>query len=146
MSQTPTPAPMAPDVNDNDRLMAALAYFFPVIVPVIILLAESMKVRPYQKYHAAQSLGFTVVVAVYSLIACILFAICNLLVIPALTVATAGLGGVAYCLVPCLILIFFAPPIGLGIYYTIIAYTKSTYFEIPVITNFMVQQKWLTKP
>src|SRR5919197_6789107 len=58
----------ATDVNDNDRLMAALAYFLTPIVPIIIFLVESMKSRPYQRYHAMQALGLGVIVIILSLI------------------------------------------------------------------------------
>ena len=126
MSQVPS----APDVNDNDKLMAALAYFLSPIVPVIILVVDSMKVRPYQKYHALQSLGLFVAALIVSVLMCIVYFACTLL--------TAGILGL------CLWVIFFIPYIPF-IYYTIIAYTRGEYFEIPVITKFMVQQGWLTR-
>ena len=52
---------IATDVVENDKLMAALAYFLTPIVPAIILLVDTMKVRPFQRYHAIQALGFFVV-------------------------------------------------------------------------------------
>ncbi|MDE3091487.1 MAG: DUF4870 domain-containing protein, partial [Chloroflexota bacterium] len=121
----------ATDLTDNDKLMAALSYFLTPIVPVIVLLVESMKARPYQKYHAIQSLGLFVAFMVYSVIACIVYFAC--------TIVTAGILGI------CLWVIFFVPYIPI-IYYTIIAYTRGQYFEIPVITKFMVQQGWLSQP
>ena len=52
-----SPNPMGTaDVTDNDRLMAALAYPLSPLVSIIILLVESMKNRPFQRYHAMQSL------------------------------------------------------------------------------------------
>ena len=136
-------ATYAPDVNDNDRLIAALAYFVPVLVPIIILLVESMKVRPYQKYHALQSLGLSVAELLYALVICILVVACSFLV-PIAATFTAGLGAITGCLVPCIALFWLLPFIP-NIYYTIIAYTSRQYFEIPVITKFMMQQGWLTR-
>ncbi len=130
--------PMAPDVNDNDKLMAALAYFLPVLMPAIILLVESMKVRPYQKYHAIQSLGLAVAALFYSVVVCVLLAICGGIV----SVMTLGFGSI---LIGCLGILFFVPAIP-NIYYAIIAYTRLQYFEIPVVTKFMMQQGWLTQP
>ncbi|MGD2207602.1 MAG: hypothetical protein PVH17_12585, partial [Anaerolineae bacterium] len=48
--------PPAGDISDNDKLMAALSYPIP-IVAIIILLAEDMKARPFQKFHAVQALA-----------------------------------------------------------------------------------------
>ncbi|MBI4785449.1 MAG: hypothetical protein HY782_00150 [Chloroflexi bacterium] len=116
------------DVNDNDKLMAALAYFFLPIVGAIILLVETMKVRPYQKFHAIQSLGLFVAEMVFYVLACIVYFAC--------TALSAGILGL------CLWIIFFLPLIP-NLYYTYLAYAKPAYFEIPVLTKFMVQQGWL---
>ncbi len=118
----------ASDVNDNDKLMALLSYLLSPIVPAIVLLSESMKVRPYQKYHAQQSLGLFVVALLYSVVACICYF--------AVTALSAGILGL------CLWVIFFVPLIPF-VYYAIIAYTRPAYFEIPVLTQFMKQQGWL---
>jgi uncharacterized membrane protein len=131
MSEVPSPISQPIDVNDNDKLMAALAYFITPIVPVIILVVESMKERPYQKYHALQSLGLFVASLLYSLVACVLYFAC--------TIVTAGILGI------CLWVIFLVPAIPF-VYYTIIAYARPAYFEIPFITKFMIQQKMLTMP
>jgi uncharacterized membrane protein len=123
--------PPASDVNDNDKLMAALAYFFTPLVPVIILVVDSMKIRPYQKYHALQSLGLFVAAMLFSVLTCICYFVG--------TIVSAGILGF------CLWVIFFIPYIPF-IYYTIIAYTRGEYFEIPVITKMMIQQGWLSRP
>jgi uncharacterized membrane protein len=44
------------DVTSDDRLWAALAYVFTPIVPVILLLMEDKKNRPYIRAHNAQAL------------------------------------------------------------------------------------------
>jgi len=122
---------IATDVIENDKLMAALAYFLTPIVPAIILLVDTMKVRPFQRYHAIQALGFFVVgYVIGGIVLGVVFAICS-----ALTLGLAAL---------CLWIIFFIPLIP-AIYYAIIAY-QGSYFEIPIVTQFMVQQGWLQIP
>lgn len=46
------------DPESDDRLWALLSYIVPVIIPLVILLTESRKNRPLQKFHAVQSLVF----------------------------------------------------------------------------------------
>ena len=122
---------MATDVTENDRLMAALAYFLTPIVPVIILMVDTMKVRPFQRFHALQALGyFGAGYVIGGIVLGIIFTIC--------TALTLGLAAI------CLWIIFFLPLVP-AIYYAIIAY-GGAYFEIPVITQFMVQQGWLQMP
>ena len=125
---TETLLPPAGDVTDNDKLMAALSYFFTPIVGIIVLLVDTMKIRPYQKYHAIQSIGLFVAEMVFYVLACILFLVC--------TTLSAGILGI------CLWVLFFVPLIP-NIYYTYLAYAKPSYFEIPTLTKFMVQQGWL---
>lgn len=55
----PTPAP---DATSDDRLWAALAYVFSPIVPIIIMLMEDKKNRPFIRAHNAQALALGVVV------------------------------------------------------------------------------------
>lgn len=123
--------PPTTDLTDNDKLMAALAYIISPIVPAIILLSETMKVRPYQKYHAVQSLGLFGASLGYTIIACVLFFACS--------IVTAGLLSI------CLWVLFLVPIIPF-VYYAIMAYTSGQYIEIPVLTKFMMQQGWLTRP
>jgi uncharacterized membrane protein len=131
MSQVPpsTAAP-APDVTDNDKLMALLSYLLTPLVPAIVLLSADMKARPYQRYHAVQALGLIVAEAVIAVVLCILVTIC--------AAVSLGIGGLLYCL----FFLLYIPQI----YYAFVAYTKPTYFEIPMLTQFMVQQHWLTRP
>ena len=122
---------LATDLVENDKLMAALAYFLTPIVPVIILLVDTMKVRPFQRYHAVQALGFFVVgYVIGGVVLGIIFAVCS-----AITLGLAAL---------CLWIIFFLPLIP-AIYYAMIAY-QGNYFEIPMVTQFMIQQGWLQVP
>ena len=101
------------DINDQDKLMAALAY--PIgIVALIILLVEDMKNRPFQKYHAVQALAVNVIIVITSLI--------------------LGWTVILAC-VPCLIWF-------VTLYWAYEAY-QGKYIEIPVLTDFLRQQGWL---
>jgi uncharacterized membrane protein len=130
----PTRAWKAEDATDNDRLMAALAYasqvVVPVLVPAIMLLAEESKERPFQKFHAVQSLGFLVVALVYEVLAAIVYV--------GLGVLTSG------CLV-CVLWPIFLVPVLPALYYAYRAY-QGLYFKIPLLTDFLVQSKWLEMP
>jgi uncharacterized membrane protein len=114
--------PPADDVTDNDKLMAALSYPIP-IVAIIILLAEDMKSRPFQKFHAVQALAANVVLWVLvGVLACILAAI------------TFFIGGLCGLVAPFLWLI--------TLYWAYEAY-QGKYFEIPWLTEFLKGQNWL---
>jgi len=110
------------EITENDKLMAALAYPVP-IVGIIILLVENMRARPFQRYHAIQSLAANVVLwVVIAILACILGAV---------TFFVAGCGG----LLPLLLWL-------VTFYGAYLAY-QGQYFEIPVITDFIRNQGWL---
>jgi uncharacterized membrane protein len=66
MAQEMGPTP-GDELTDQDKLMAALSYPIP-IVAIIILLVEDMKNRPFQKYHAVQSLAINIVLWVVIMI------------------------------------------------------------------------------
>ncbi len=112
-------------VTDNDRLMAALSYVIAVIVSLIVLFSEA-KNREFQRYHAIQSLGLSAVAVVYEIVV--------MLISCGLTALVPFLGCVTWIL-PLLPAIPF-------LYYAYQAYQGKT-FEIPYLTNFMRQQKWL---
>jgi len=119
--------PPAGDVTENDRLMALLAYIFGVIVPIIILVSEGMKNRPFQRYHAIQSLGLWVATLIYSVVACIVYFL--------LTTITFGILGL------CLWIIFLLPLVPV-ILYGIKAY-QGEWVVIPVVTDFVKGQGWV---
>ncbi len=132
----PPPPPPAPpaggpseELTSNDKLLAALSYPVPVLISLIILFTEG-KDRPFQRYHAVQSLGYTVA----WIIIFVVFFVC----ISVLTAVTAGVGFLATCVIPILWIAW----IAIAIYYALQAY-NGKYFEIPVITKFMHGQKWL---
>src|SRR5574342_591103 len=48
--------PMTPEVTSDDKLWTLLAYILTPIVPIIILLMEDKKNRPFIRAHNAQAL------------------------------------------------------------------------------------------
>jgi len=54
------------DVTSDDKLWAALAYVFSPLVPIIILLMEDKKDRPFIKAHNAQALVLGIITLVTS--------------------------------------------------------------------------------
>ncbi len=107
------PGSANPDVTSDDKLWAALAYVFSPIVPVILLLMEDKKKRPFIRAHNAQALILGIVAVVVALI----------------LGATVVLACVSWL------------PWLLQIYYGIQAYQGKT-FSIPVITDFAKNQGW----
>ncbi len=105
------------DATSDDRLWALLAYILTPLVPIIIMLLEDKKNRPFLKAHNFQALALGVVEVVVSII---------------LSIISLGLLG---CIFGIIVLI-------LNIYYGVQAYNGKT-FEIPVLTNFVRQQGWM---
>jgi uncharacterized membrane protein len=110
--QMPTPAPS--DVTSDDKLWAALAYVFSPIVPIIILLMEDKKNRPFIKAHNAQALVAGIVLDVILMI---------------LTTVTCGIGAILF--IVWIVMLYWAYKAYQGEYVT-----------IPVITDFVKKQNW----
>lgn len=108
--------PGAGDITDNDKLLAAVSYPIP-IVAIVILLAEEMKSRPFQKFHAVQALVVNVV-----LWAIVFF----------ISIVTCGLGAILAVLWL------------VTLYWAYKAY-QGEYFDIPVVTDFIIKQGWAEK-
>ncbi len=100
-------------ITSDDKLWAALAYVFSPLVPVIIMLMDDKKDRPFIKAHNAQALAIGLI---------------NMVVGTAL-----GLTVVLAC-VP--LLIFIAQ-----LYWAYKAY-QGEYVNIPLITDFVKNQGW----
>jgi uncharacterized membrane protein len=134
MTQEQIPVPQPPEApkpelspsDQNDRLMAALAYIIAVIVPLVILLSESGKQRAYQRYHAIQSLAISAVSIVWFILLFILSLI--------LTAVCAPLG--------CLVVILYLAPAVPMIWGAYESY-NGRWWEIPILTQFLKDQKWL---
>ena len=56
------------EVTSDDKLWAALGYIFSPVIPIIMLLIEEKKVRPFIKYHSIQSIAAFVVIFVLATI------------------------------------------------------------------------------
>jgi uncharacterized membrane protein len=126
-----------PLADGDDRLIALLSYatqiIIPVIMPVIVLLSESSKKRPFQRYHAVQSLAFTVLFWGLLVLAGIGTAVIQ--IVPLIGFLVALMMG---CLVP---LAWFAQALML-LYYGFQAY-KGRRFAVPGLTSFLRDQNWL---
>jgi uncharacterized membrane protein len=106
-------APVSADATSDDKLWALLAYIFTPLVPIIILLMQDKKDRPFIKAHNMQALVVGVVNALISILT-------GWLVFPLCLVALIW--------VAC-------------IYWGIQAY-GGKYVNVPVITNFVKNQGW----
>jgi uncharacterized membrane protein len=103
-----------PNATSDDRLWAMLAYLFSPLVPVILLLLEDKKNRPFIKAHTIQALAWGIVALVVGgLLSLIPFVGC-----------IAG---------PAVFII--------SIIFAVKAY-NGEYINIPVITDFVRQQGW----
>lgn len=101
-----------PEITSDDRLWAALGYPIPII-PIVILLMEDKKNRPFLRFHAVQSLALNVALYVVGII--------------------LSFTGILACIAPLLWLITFWPAYD--------SY-KGNYTQLPVITDFIKNQGW----
>jgi uncharacterized membrane protein len=107
--------PQMSDITSDDKLWSALGYPIPII-PIIVLLMEDKKNRPFIKYHAVQSLVFNVALWVIIMI---------------ITAVTFGFGGLC------------APLIWLVSLWPAWEAYNGKYVELPVISNFIKGQHWV---
>ncbi|RIK48350.1 MAG: hypothetical protein DCC57_13490 [Chloroflexi bacterium] len=126
-----------PTADKDDKLIALLSYatqiVIPVVMPVIVLLSESSKKRPFQRYHAVQSLALMllfVVIAVAVGIGTAIFQIVPLL------------GQLLGVLVLCLTPIAYLMAVVALLYYGYQAY-QGKRFAIPGLTSFLRDQGWI---
>lgn len=105
----------SPEITSDDKLWAALGYPIPII-PIIALLMEDKKERPFIKFHAVQSLVFNIALWV------IIFII---------SIVTLGIGAIC------------APLIWLITLWPAYEAYQEKYTELPVITNFIKNQGWV---
>lgn len=103
------------DVTSDDKLWALLAYVLTPVVPIIIMLMEDKKNRPFIRAHNAQALAWGIV---------------NLV---AGTILTTVL---FFCVGAPSIIIW-----AVGCYWGYQAY-QGKYVTIPVITDFCKKQGW----
>jgi uncharacterized membrane protein len=101
------------DVTSDDKLWGLLSYLFTPIIPIVVLLMEDKKSRPFIKYAAVQGLSIGVLI--------VIMAVLSFLVVPG---CIAGLLGIY------------------AIYLAIKAY-QGEYSVIPLVTDFCKKQGWI---
>jgi uncharacterized membrane protein len=109
-----TEQPITPDITSDDKLWAALGYPIPLI-PIIVLLMEDKKGRPFIKFHAVQSLAFNIAIWILIFI---------------ISAVTLGFGAIC------------APLLWLVTLWPAYDSYQGNYTELPVITNFIKKQGW----
>jgi len=121
-----------PDATNDDRIMAALAYISQLILPlgfilpVIILISETSKQRPFQRYHAVQSLALGAIIWTLGLIYLLSW------------VTVGWIGFLCLCLIlPLSIALWLLP-----LYYAMLAYNGKR-FRIIGLSQFLEDQRWL---
>ncbi len=104
------------DITDDDKLWALLSWIFSPIVPIIVLLLEDKKQRPFIKYNAIQGI-------VVSVVGYVISAVLSAVVVGCFT----GLALLVYI-----------------IYLAIQSY-QGKWVTIPVVTDFCVNQGWIER-
>jgi len=102
-----------PNITSDDKTWALLSYIFTPLVPIILLLIEDKKDRPFLKAHYPQALAWGIVYGVVSIALSVV-----------LVGACTGLFGLI-----------------MSIIWGIKAY-NGEYVNIPVITDFVKKQGW----
>ena len=102
------------DVTSDDKLWAALAYVFSPIVPIILMLMEDKKNRPFIKAHNMQALVTGVALDVILMI---------------VSAITCGIGAILFIVW------------AIMLYWAYQAY-QGKYITIPVVTDFCKKQGW----
>ena len=105
--------PTSPEVTSDDRLWGLLCFLLAPLVPIIVLLMEDKKNRPFIKYHTIPTLIFGIVEGI--------------------VVALLSWIPIVQCIVPFIWII--------NIVYAIKA-NKGVNVDIPVITKFSQGQGW----
>ena len=104
------------DITDDDKLWALLSWIFSPIVPIIVLLLEDKKQRPFIKYNAIQGI-------VVSVVGYVISAVLSAVVVGCFT----GLALLVYI-----------------IYLAIQSY-QGKWVTVPVVTDFCVNQGWIER-
>ncbi|MDE0079349.1 MAG: DUF4870 domain-containing protein [Caldilineaceae bacterium] len=124
--------------DSDDRLIAMLCYvtqfLIPLVMPAIVLLSASSKKRPFQRFHAIQSLALSTTFILFGLLLGVSLTI--VAVVPIIGWLVTGL--VVACLMPLLVLMGF---LALA-YYGFQAY-QGKRFSIPGLTSFLQDQNWI---
>lgn len=125
------------EANQDDKLIALLSYvtqiIIPFIMPIIVLLSESSKKRPFQRYHAVQSLALSLLFMALAAAATIGTGIMQIVPLIGQLV-----GLLVFCLMP---IGWFMAVIAL-LYYGYQAF-QGKRFAIPGLTTMLRDQGWL---
>ena len=123
--------------DGDDRLIALLCYvtqaLIPLIMPILVLLSASSKKRPFQRFHAVQSLALFLTFILFGLLMVVGSTILALVPIIGWLLAS-----VVFCFSPLLVLMGF---MALA-YYGYQAY-QGKRFAIPGLTSFLQDQDWI---
>lgn len=125
-------AAMDPGANNDDRLVAALCYFVPGLISALVIFSESSK-RPFQRYHAVQSLGLSAAMIAISLAYTVISAI-----VWAVPIIGWLVGFVLLCIAP----VAFLMAVIAFLYYGYQAYLGKR-FAIPGLTSYLRDQGWI---
>jgi len=109
-----TEQPVMADITQDDKLWALLSYIFSPIVPIIVMLMDEKKARPFIKFHAVQAL-------ILGLLMYVLYAVL----------------GWAFGIGVCLGLLVYAYMIYVGVK----AYGGET-LTVPVVTDMIKKNNW----
>src|SRR4051794_26483538 len=125
------------EANQDDKLIALLSYVtqivIPLIMPVIILLSESSKKRPFQRYHAVQSLALMLLFIAITAAATIGTGIMQ--VIPLI-------GWLVFLMMLCLMPIGWFMAVIALLYYGYQAF-QGKRFSVPGLTSMLRDQGWI---
>ncbi len=128
---------MDPTADSDDRFIALLCYvsqiLIPLILPVLVLLSESSRKRPFQRFHAVQSLALMLVFVVLGVLVAVATTILAMIPLVGWLVAL-----VIACLSPVALLMVYLALV----YYGYQAY-QGKRFAIPGLTRFLQDQGWL---
>ena len=105
----------------------------PLVMPIIVLLSESSKQRPFQRFHAIQSLALTGIFIFIGM----MMGMATLV-----TQIIPPLGMVVFVVALCLTPVLYGMYAIAQLYYGYQAY-QGRRFAIPGLTNFLRDQKWV---
>jgi uncharacterized membrane protein len=103
-------------ITDDDKLWALLSWIFAPLVPIIVLLLEEKKDRPFIRYHAMQGLVAGVIGVIAS--------------------------GILGTVIPCIGFLI-GPVIWIYFIYLGIQAYNGSWVVVPVLTDFTKSQGWI---
>lgn len=125
------------EADGDDRLIALLCYvtqvLIPLVMPILTLVSASGKKRPFQRFHAIQSLALSLAFILFGLLMGVGSAIMAFVPVIGWLITA-----VFVCLTPLLVLIAFLALV----YYGYQAYQGKRY-AIPGLTSFLQDQDWI---